>query len=111
LDQCEADVATNRERYRVRAEVLVKGLAEAGWTVSMPKASMFVWAPLPPSHRAMSAVAFASALLAEARVAIAPGVGFGPGGEGYVRFSLVESEERTAQACAAIKGFLAKPQG
>ena len=108
LDSCEADVAANRERYRVRAELLVSGLAAAGWNVPMPKASMFVWAPLPPSHQAMGAVAFASALLSEARVAISPGVGFGPGGEGYVRFSLVESEERTTKACAAIKEFLAR---
>jgi alanine-synthesizing transaminase len=111
LDSCDADVAANCARYRTRAELLVRGLADAGWTVPMPKASMFVWAPLPAAHRSMGAVAFASALLAEARVAVSPGVGFGPGGEGYVRFSLVESEERTIKACAAIKGFLAKTRG
>jgi alanine-synthesizing transaminase len=84
----------------------VNGLAKAGWVVPMPKASMFVWAPLPPSHRALGAVAFAAALLQESRVAISPGVGFGPGGEGFVRFSLVEDDERAEEACAAIAGFL-----
>jgi alanine-synthesizing transaminase len=108
LATCEADVQENRERYRRRAEALVKGLAGAGWTVPMPKASMFVWAALPATHRAMGAVAFASALLREARVAVSPGVGFGPGGEGFVRFSLVESEERVALACTAIGDFLRK---
>ncbi len=106
LGTCDADVAINRQRYQDRATLLVKGLAAAGWAVPMPKASMFVWAPLPPAHRAAGAVAFASALLQEARVAVSPGVGFGPGGEGFVRFSLVETDERAERACAAIGSFL-----
>jgi alanine-synthesizing transaminase len=108
LAECDADVAANRQRYQHRAELLVKNLASAGWTVPMPKASMFVWAPLPVTHRSMGAVAFASALLQEARVALAPGLGFGPGGEGFVRFSLVESDDRAERACAAIGEFLRK---
>jgi alanine-synthesizing transaminase len=106
---CDADVVQNRETYRRRANLLVNGLAAVGWTVPMPKASMFVWAPLPTTHAAMGAVAFASALLQEARVAVSPGVGFGPGGEGFVRFSLVESDERSQRAIAAIGEFLRKP--
>lgn len=106
LATCDADVAQNRERYRQRARLLVEGLREVGWKVPMPAASMFVWAPLPASHRQMGAVAFAAALLQESRVAVSPGVGFGPGGEGFVRFSLVEDDERTRRACVAIGQFL-----
>ncbi len=82
LAKCDADVAENRQRYEHRARLLVEGLAAAGWTVPMPKASMFVWAPLPASHKAMGAIAFAAALLQESRVAVSPGEGFGPGGAG-----------------------------
>jgi alanine-synthesizing transaminase len=68
-----------------------------------------VWAPLPAAHRHRRALDFASALLSEARVAVAPGVGFGPGGEGFVRFALVEPDDRATAACAAIARFLAGP--
>jgi len=103
---CDADVAGNRELYRRRAAVLCEGLAAAGWQVPLPGASMFVWAPLPPRAAGQGAVKFASELLSEARVAVSPGVGFGPGGEGFVRFALVETDERSRQACAAIGRFL-----
>jgi len=106
LTSCDADVAENRGRYLERAEALVKGLDRAGWKVAMPKASMFVWAAIPAAYRAAGSVAFASALLEKARVAVSPGLGFGPGGEGFVRFSLVESVERVAQASQAIARFL-----
>jgi alanine-synthesizing transaminase len=109
LAACDDDVAANRARYQHRAALLVRGLRQAGWPVPMPEASMFVWAPLPASHRHMGAVGFASALLAEARVAVSPGVGFGPGGEGFVRFALIEPDERAEKACAAVKAFLARP--
>lgn len=108
LTSCDADVAANRDLYRRRADVLVAGLRGAGWEVTPPIATMFVWAPLPPSHAAMGAVGFAAELLEKGGVAVAPGVGFGPGGEGYVRFSLIESDDRVRQACAAIAGFLGK---
>jgi alanine-synthesizing transaminase len=108
LASCNDAVEQNRRRYQRRAEVLVAGLRAAGWPVEMPAASMFVWAELPKAFRAGGALAFASALLDQARVAVSPGVGFGPGGEGAVRFSLVESEERTQKACAAIATFLAR---
>jgi alanine-synthesizing transaminase len=109
LRDCDDDVERNRLRYEHRARLLVGGLAAAGWNVPMPKASMFVWAALPTTHRSLGAMGFASALLRDARVAVAPGVGFGPGGEGFVRFSLVESDERVHRACASIAEFLRKP--
>jgi alanine-synthesizing transaminase len=107
LGSCDADAAANRERYRHRAAVLVEGLAAAGWPVTAPAASMFVWAPLPAAHRRLGSVGFAAALLERARVAVSPGPGFGPGGEGFVRFALVESDDRARLACAAIGEFLA----
>ena len=105
---CDADVAGNRELYKRRAAVLCDGLAAAGWPVPRPSASMFVWAPLPGRAAEQGAVKFAAELLAEARVAVSPGVGFGPGGEGFVRFALVENDDRTRRACAAIGDFLAR---
>src|SRR4029077_19340303 len=102
LSSCDAEVAANRALYQHRAALLCDGLAQAGWTVPCPSASMFVWARLPPEHAHLGSVRFASALLEQARVAVSPGVGFGPGGEGFVRFALVESDERAQRACAAI---------
>jgi alanine-synthesizing transaminase len=103
---CDADVAGNRALYKHRAALLCGELAAAGWAVPLPVASMFVWAPLPAAAAAGGAVRFAAELLEHARVAVSPGVGFGPGGEGYVRFALVESDERTLKACAAIGAYL-----
>ena len=107
LATCDADVAENRRRYQRRAELLVASLASAGWTVPMPKASMFVWAPLPASHRSMGAVAFASALLQEARVAVSRGWDLAMA-ERVRTFFLVESDDRARRACAAIGEFLRK---
>ena len=109
LSSCDADVVQNRERYRHRADVLVRGLGTAGWVVEKPAASMFVWAAVPASHQHLGAVGFASALLAKAKVAVSPGVGFGPGGEGHVRFALIEPDHRVAEACVAIGKFLREP--
>jgi alanine-synthesizing transaminase len=108
LRTCDSDVVENRTRYQHRAEVLVRGLREAGWPVEPPRATMFVWAPLPASHAAAGSVAFASDLLQHAEVAVAPGLGFGPGGEGHVRFSLIEPDDRVRQACERIGKFLAR---
>src|SRR6185312_13080523 len=105
---CDPDVAANRELYKRRTAVLCDGLAAAGWPVPRPSASMFVWAPLPGRAAEQGAVKFAAELLAEARVAVSPGVGFGPGGEGFVRFALVETDDRARQACAAIGKFLSQ---
>jgi alanine-synthesizing transaminase len=106
LAECDGDVVSNRELYRGRAAHLVRHLNEAGWAVTAPEATMFVWASLPPAFASLGAVGFAAELLEKAGVAVAPGVGFGPGGEGYVRFSLIESDDRVRQACEQIGGFL-----
>lgn len=106
LESCQADVESNCARYKHRAAVLAKGLREAGWPVEDPDATMFIWAPLPKAHAHLGAVSFAAELLERAGVAVAPGVGFGPGGEGYVRFSLIEPDDRALAACAKIATFL-----
>jgi alanine-synthesizing transaminase len=107
LATCDADVQANRDRYRHRASVLCDALDAAGWAVPRPTATMFVWAPIPARFASLGAVGFATELLERAGVAVAPGVGFGPGGEGFVRFSLIEPDERVRAACAAIGKFLA----
>jgi alanine-synthesizing transaminase len=108
LTSCDDDVRANRELYQHRAKVLVDALQGAGWAVPTPKATMFVWAPVPKKYAAMGAVGFSAELLQRAGVAVAPGVGFGEGGEGFVRFALVESDDRVLKAAEAIKGFLTK---
>jgi len=97
---CVAEIA---ETYRRRRDVLVNGLARIGWAVERPRATMFVWAPIPPALRGMGSLEFAKLLLAEAKVAVSPGVGFGECGEGYVRFALVENEHRIRQAVRGIR--------
>jgi alanine-synthesizing transaminase len=106
LDGGDAFARGIRDLYHTRAGALVAGLARAGWPVAAPEATMFVWAPLPEKLRAMGSVAFAVKLLDEARVAVAPGVAFGPGGEGWVRFGLVEEVARIEAACRAIARVL-----
>jgi alanine-synthesizing transaminase len=91
--------------YKCRRDVLVPGLNKLGWAVESPKATMFAWAKIPEQYRALGSVEFAKKLLLEAKVAVSPGVGFGEGGDGYVRFSLIENEERTRQALRGIKGM------
>lgn len=97
-----------RARYRRRRDALVEGLARAGWEVEPPEATMFVWARVPERFRGAGSLAFAKDLLREARVAVSPGAGFGPGGEGWVRISLVENEQRIRQAARGIRQFLAR---
>src|SRR5215467_11049884 len=108
LARCDGDVAENRAVYKHRAELLCTQLEAVGWPVPLPIASMFVWAPLPAQATHLGSVKFASELLERARVAVSPGVGFGPGGEGFVRFALIENDERTLRACSAIGEFLAR---
>jgi alanine-synthesizing transaminase len=86
--------------------VLVEGLNRACWPVASPKASMFVWAPLPERFHEMGSLEFSKKLLEKALVAVSPGIGFGPLGEGHVRFALVENEHRTRQAVRGIRQFL-----
>jgi alanine-synthesizing transaminase len=95
-----------RERYRRRRDVLVSGLNAAGWKVPSPPATMFCWAPLPAPLKDMGSLEFSKLLLEEAQVAVAPGIGFGEYGEGFVRLGLVENEHRTRQAVRNIKAFL-----
>ncbi len=104
---CDGEVTHNRNLYKHRADLLVRGLRDAGWPVEPPAATMFVWAPIPAAHVAKGSVSFAAELVERAGVAVAPGVGFGPGGEGFVRFSLIEPDDRVRRACAQIAGFLA----
>lgn len=91
------------ETYKCRRDVLVPGLNKLGWAVEMPKATMFAWAKIPEPYRALGSVEFSKKLLLEAKVAVSPGVGFGEHGDGHVRFSLIENEERTRQALRGIK--------
>ncbi len=95
-----------RDRYRQRRDVLVDGLAGAGWSVPSPSATMFVWAPLPPAFAHLGSLEFSKLLLSEAEVAVSPGIGFGEHGDGHVRFALVENRQRTRQAIRNIKAFL-----
>jgi len=95
-----------RALYRERRDVLVEGLAKAGWEVPLPKATMFAWAPIPPEFAHMGSVDFSKLLLSEAQVAVAPGLGFGEYGDNHVRFALVENLQRTRQALRSIKAFM-----
>jgi alanine-synthesizing transaminase len=100
-------VEENRLLYKRRRDVLVESFARAGWEIPPPSASMFAWAPIPEPFRAMGSVEFAKRLLGEAHVAVAPGVGFGEEGEGFVRIALVENEQRIRQAARGVKAMLA----
>jgi alanine-synthesizing transaminase len=106
LEGPQACVAEIAEVYRRRRDVLITGLSRLGWAVEKPRATMFVWAPIPEAFRGMGSLEFAKLLLAEAKVAVSPGVGFGEYGEGYVRFALVENEHRIRQAVRGIRGVL-----
>ncbi len=102
--ECVAEI---RETYRGRRDVLCEGLERAGWAVARPRATMFVWAPIPEPFRALGSLEFAKRLLAEARVAVSPGIGFGHYGDGYVRFALIENRHRIRQALRGIRRMLA----
>ena len=106
LRECEEETRKICATYRKRRDVLVTGLHRAGWDVEPPKGSMFVWAPIPERFRAAGSLEFAKQLLQESLVAVAPGIGFGPYGEGHVRFALIENEHRTRQAMRSVKQFL-----
>lgn len=95
-----------RQLYKQRRDVMVEGLEAAGWNVPVPSASMFIWAPLPESHKHLGSMEFSKRLLKQANVAVAPGIGFGKNGEGFVRIAMVENKHRIRQACRNIKKFL-----
>lgn len=98
-------------RYRERRDALVDGLSGVGWSFPKPRASMFVWAPIPEAFRSLGAVEFSRKLLEASGVVVSPGVGFGPSGEGFVRFALVESPERTRAAVRRVGEALASGLG
>jgi len=95
------------EIYQGRRDVLCEGLARLGWDVPKPQGTMFVWARIPTEpYREMGSLEFCKFLVTEAKVATSPGNGFGPGGEGYIRFALIENEQRIAQAVRSLRGVL-----
>jgi alanine-synthesizing transaminase len=100
-----------RKRYETRRNVLVDGLNRAGWPVARPKATMFVWAPIPEPFQHLGSLEFSKLLLQEAKVAVSPGIGFGEYGDKWVRFSLIENEHRTRQAVRSIRRLLAPGRG
>jgi alanine-synthesizing transaminase len=106
LRECEEEVHKICHIYQRRRDVLVEGLNRAGWAVEKPKGSMFLWAPIPEPFRALGSLEFSKKLLQEALVAVSPGIGFGPHGEGHVRFAFIENEHRSRQALRSIKAFL-----
>jgi len=106
LRDCDEAPGKIRDIYQERRDVLADGLNRAGWRVEPPKGSMFLWAPLPEPLTGMPSLDFAKLLMKEAQVAVSPGIGFGPMGEGFVRFSLIENNARIRQATRSISHFL-----
>jgi alanine-synthesizing transaminase len=99
-----------RSTYESRRNALCDGLARIGWDVPRPRGSMFVWAPIPEPYADLGSLEFASALVRDCEVAVSPGNGFGPGGEGFVRFALIENEQRIAQAVRSLRRGLDRLQ-
>ena len=100
-------VEANRELYKKRRDVLVESFGRAGWEIPSPRASMFAWAPLPPALAHLGSLEFSKQLLQHAGVAVAPGVGYGEEGEGFVRIAMVENEQRLRQAARNLRKYLA----
>ena len=92
--------------YKERRNIMIEGLGAAGWDIPSPPATMFAWAPIPPAFKEMGSIEFSKLLLSEADVAVAPGIGFGEHGDGFVRIGLVENGQRIRQAVRNIKNFL-----
>jgi alanine-synthesizing transaminase len=103
-------VETIRQTYKNRRDVLCSGLNSSSWPVDVPKATMFVWAPIPERYRDMGSLEFSKKLLREAKVAVSPGIGFGQYGDDHVRFSLIENEHRTRQALRGIRRMFRNDQ-
>lgn len=101
-DDCVHEIRT---MYENRRNVLCEGLNELGWEVTKPKATMFVWAPIPAHYASMGSLEFSKYLLKEAHVAVSPGIGFGQQGDGYIRFGLIENRDRTRQALRNLKAM------
>ena len=107
LNECLEVPKQIREIYRARRDVLCESFGRAGWEVPVPSATMFAWAPIPEPFAHMGSLGFAKHLIGAAGVAVSPGIGFGPEGEGYVRFALVENEQRIRQAARGVRRALA----
>jgi len=101
-------VETVRQTYQKRRDVMCAGLEAAGWPVEVPRATMYVWAPIPEPYKKMGSLEFSKKLLNDARVAVSPGIGFGEYGDDHVRFALIENEARTRQAVRGIKDMFRK---
>jgi alanine-synthesizing transaminase len=106
-DDCIAEI---RATYKSRRDVLVDAMGRAGWDIPPPPATMFAWAPVPEPFREIGSMGFSKILLREAEVAVAPGIGFGEYGEGYVRLGLVENEHRIRQAARGVKKVMANAE-
>jgi alanine-synthesizing transaminase len=106
LNGPDACIAAIRDTYRARRDVLVEAMGRAGWSIPPPPATMFAWAPVPEPFAGIGSMAFSKILLREAAVAVAPGVGFGEYGEGYVRLGLVENEQRIRQAARGVRRLM-----
>ena len=106
LNECDDYVSEVVDIYKRRRDILVDGLNRLGWEIEKPKSTMFIWARIPEPYRHMDSLSFALYLLDEAKVAVSPGIGFGPSGDGHVRFALVENDQRTAQAVRGIRNAL-----
>ncbi|MGD9638166.1 MAG: LL-diaminopimelate aminotransferase [Alphaproteobacteria bacterium] len=102
-------VEENRQLYKERRDVLIEGMAQAGWNIPSPPATMFAWAPIPEEFKHLGSLEFSKLLLQEAAVAVSPGLGFGEHGDGFVRFSFVENTNRIRQAIRNVKTFMANP--
>jgi alanine-synthesizing transaminase len=106
LNDCDYKIKEMRDVYKERRDILIEGLAEAGWEIEMPQASMFAWAKLPKKYAHLSSLEFSKLLLQKADVVVSPGNGFGSEGEGFVRIALVENKNRIRQAVRNIKKLL-----
>jgi alanine-synthesizing transaminase len=106
LNEGDEYVGEVNATYKGRRDTLVDGLNRSGWKIEKPRGTMFVWAPIPDPYRDMGSLNFAMHLIDEAKVAVSPGMGFGPTGEGFVRFALVENEHRIAQAVRGVRKAL-----
>ncbi len=111
LNDCDEVPPQVASVYQRRRDVLCEGLARAGWPVEKPKGTMFVWAPIPEAYRALGSLEFSKLLLREARVAVSPGIGFGGSADGFVRFALVENDERIRQAVRGIRRVMERTDG
>lgn len=108
LRECDDTPAEICAIYQSRRDVLIEGLNQCGWHVEPPRASMFVWARIPEPFADLGSLEFAKLLMNETQLAVSPGIGFGPLGEGFVRFSLIESDKRVRQATAKLSQFFAR---